>query len=95
MADRCTKAMDIFINDYHSSNPTLVISGGVAANTAIRARLETLCYEKKFRAYAPPLFLCGDNAAMIAWAGLERLKRGMIDGLDCKARPRWPLDTAA
>ena len=60
---------------------------------AIRQRLETLCNEHNMRAYAPPISLCGDNAAMIAWAGLERLRKGLSDPFDVKARPRWPLDT--
>lgn len=93
IADRCEKAIQKFKTKYPSPNPqSLVVSGGVAANTAIRARLETLCIEHAMRAYAPPVKLCGDNAAMIAWAGLERLQKGLTDSLDFKARPRWPLN---
>jgi N6-L-threonylcarbamoyladenine synthase len=97
IADRCKKAMAIFKANYKAKEPTLVVSGGVAANTAIRARLETLCSKEKFRAYAPPISLCGDNAAMIAWAGLERLQKLVPHGdpLNTKARPRWPLDPTA
>jgi N6-L-threonylcarbamoyladenine synthase len=47
------------------------------------------------RFIAPPLKLCTDNGAMIAWAGLERLRLGLVDGLDCAPRPRWPLDPTA
>jgi N6-L-threonylcarbamoyladenine synthase len=92
VADRCKKAIAIFKTKYKPLEPTLVVSGGVAANTAIRARLEELCKKEGLRAYAPPVALCGDNAAMIAWAGLERLRLGQRDPLDTKARPRWPLD---
>lgn len=73
----------------------LVVAGGVAANTAIRAALEALAAGRGLRFVAPPVALCTDNAAMIAWAGLERLERGQSDPLDVAARPRWPLDPAA
>lgn len=97
VADRCKHAIETFRKKYKAVNPTLVVSGGVSANTAIRARLEELCKKENFRAYAPPLSLCGDNAAMIAWAGLERLRTLAPNGdpLDTKARPRWPLDDGA
>lgn len=72
--------------------PTLAVAGGVAANTAIRAALETLCDHQQTRFVAPPLALCTDNAAMIAYAGLERFKAGARDGNTLSARPRWPLD---
>ena len=75
--------------------PTLVVAGGVAANKTLRAKLEDLCALKDMRFVAPPLKLCTDNAAMIAWAGMERFKRGMIDAPDFAVRPRWPLDAAA
>jgi N6-L-threonylcarbamoyladenine synthase len=68
------------------------VAGGVAANTAIRAGLESVSHAADVRFLAPPLALCTDNAAMIAWAGIERLSLGLTDGLDLKARPRWPLD---
>lgn len=73
----------------------LVVAGGVAANKAIRAALEALAGEHALPFIAPPLALCTDNAAMIAWAGLERLERGQSDPLDVAARPRWPLDPDA
>ena len=71
----------------------LVVAGGVAANRAIRAALEGLAAEHGLGFVAPPLALCTDNAAMIAWAGIERL--GQNDSLDFAPRPRWPLDPTA
>jgi len=67
----------------------------VAANQAIRAALESVCAEFDTQFLAPPLALCTDNAAMIAWAGMERLRAGHTDGFDLSARPRWPLDRTA
>ncbi|WP_439496201.1 tRNA (adenosine(37)-N6)-threonylcarbamoyltransferase complex transferase subunit TsaD [Bosea sp. (in: a-proteobacteria)] len=71
---------------------TLVVAGGVAANQAIRGGLTRLATEAGLPMVAPPVALCGDNGAMIAWAGLERLRLGMIDDMSAVARPRWPLD---
>ena len=73
----------------------LVVAGGVAANRAVRAALQSLAAEHGLRFAAPPLPLCTDNAAMIAWAGIERLALGQNDPLDFAARPRWPLDESA
>ncbi|WP_404482398.1 tRNA (adenosine(37)-N6)-threonylcarbamoyltransferase complex transferase subunit TsaD [Novosphingobium sp. BL-52-GroH] len=73
----------------------LVVAGGVAANKAIRGALEGLAAKHGLPFIAPPLALCTDNAAMIAWAGMERLERGQSDPLDVAARPRWPLDPEA
>ena len=73
----------------------LVAAGGVAANGAIRARLEKTAQRTQIPFVAPPTALCGDNGAMIAWAGAERLAAALIDGLDAPPRPRWPLDVAA
>lgn len=74
----------------------LVVAGGVASNQVIRAGLEQLASEFALPFTAPPLPLCTDNAAMIAWAGMERLVGGFpADPLDLKARPRWPLDPDA
>lgn len=95
IADRCTRAIAQFKTQYGIEQPTLVISGGVAANTAIRQKLDTLRETQNINTYAPPISLCGDNAAMIAWAGYERLKGGASDPLDFKAKPRWPLDPTA
>tara|TARA_B100000780_G_scaffold278603_1_gene252741 strand:- start:546 stop:1637 length:1092 start_codon:yes stop_codon:yes gene_type:complete len=95
LKDRCNNAITQFKSHYSQERPVLVVSGGVAANTAIRATLETLCEGHDMRFYAPPLGLCQDNAAMIAWAGVERFRLGLVDGLDFQARPRWPLDPGA
>ena len=73
----------------------LVVGGGVAANTAIRTALTALAAERGLPFVAPPHWLCTDNAAMIAWAGLERFKLGKTDSLDVPARARWPLDQSA
>ena len=75
-----------------SSVRTLVVAGGVAANAAIRRRLATLAADVGLDFLAPPLPLCTDNGAMIAWAGLERLRLGLVDTLNFQPRPRWPLD---
>ena len=73
----------------------LAVAGGVAANTAIRAMLETVSARAGVPFLAPPLRLCTDNAAMIAWAGVERLRAGLSPRMEFVARPRWPLDDRA
>lgn len=75
--------------------PSLVVAGGVAANSAIRSALEGFAAQRGMTFVAPPMALCTDNAAMIAWAGAERLATGQSDPLDFAARPRWPLDPDA
>jgi N6-L-threonylcarbamoyladenine synthase len=73
----------------------LVVAGGVAANGPLRQRIQDVAALGGLRLVAPPVKLCTDNAAMIAWAGIERLRRGLVDGLDFAPRPRWPLDPTA
>ena len=73
----------------------LVVAGGVAANQSVRAALTNLAASHDLPFVAPPLWLCTDNAAMIAWAGALRFEAGMADGLDAPARARWPLDPQA
>jgi len=73
----------------------LVVAGGVAANGAVRTALQALAKAHGLPFVAPPLALCTDNAAMIAWAALERLALGPVDEPDAEARPRWPLDPDA
>jgi N6-L-threonylcarbamoyladenine synthase len=73
---------------------TLVIAGGVAANSAIRSALSQLASAKGFEIMAPPPHLCTDNGAMIAWAGVEHAERERFDDLATGPRARWPLATA-
>jgi len=77
------------------SPSALVVAGGVASNQAIRAALADLAAQSGLPFVAPPLWLCTDNAAMIGWAGAERLAAGLTDDLSFPARPRWPLDPDA
>lgn len=74
---------------------TLVLAGGVAANRYLRARLEAVCAAQGFGLVAPPLHLCTDNAVMVAWAGIERLRLGPVDDQAVPARARWPLEELA
>lgn len=94
VVERCGNAIDRFQREYGKlcKNPQLVVSGGVAANQTLRTGLQRLTENRKIGFIAPPLALCSDNGAMIAWAGIERLKKGLSDPLDVAARPRWPLD---
>ena len=78
------------------ARPSLVVAGGVAANRELRATLDDLCAKAGFHFIAPPHILCTDNAAMIAWAGLERMAAGLpSDPMDMQPRSRWPLDSKA
>ncbi len=93
LAEKSRRAMAEYLT-LDPAEPVLAVAGGVAANAAIRAGLETVCDEAGLKFTAPPLALCTDNAAMIAWAGIERFRLGLFDGMDLAARPRWPLDTS-
>ncbi len=93
--DRTRAALDRFLDIVGQDPTALVVAGGVAANESIRARLTALCRDAGVRFVAPPLRLCTDNAAMIAWAGAERLAAGLAPDTELSARPRWPLDAAA
>lgn len=93
--DRCGKAIAIAREQAGVQIGHFVAAGGVAANTALRQGLTELASSEGMRFHAPPLSLCGDNAAMIAWAGAERLAQGLTDPLDAPVRPRWPLDGTA
>ena len=74
---------------------SFVVAGGVAANLSIRKNLSEVCGEMNFRPLFPDLKFCGDNGAMIAWAGIKRYKKKLIDRLDFVAKSRWPLDPSA
>ncbi len=87
--DRTRRALEA------SDAPSLVVAGGVAANSAVRSALKQLAEDNGRRFSVPPGWLCTDNAAMIGWAGAERFAAGLVDGLDAPARARWPLDPAA
>ena len=88
-------AMKEFLKNKKDKQKTFVIAGGVAANLSIRDNLSKLAKEKKFSPIFPPTNLCSDNAAMIAWAGIERYKINLIDNLEFLSRSRWPLDNSA
>jgi N6-L-threonylcarbamoyladenine synthase len=93
--DRIGRAMDA-VSDRLSGAPLhLVVAGGVAANLGLRTALQDLADARGYTLHVPPVALCGDNAAMIAWAGAERLALGLTDPLDFAVRPRWPLDATA
>jgi N6-L-threonylcarbamoyladenine synthase len=94
LADRTANAIAWF-RHHHPEGTCLVAAGGVAANSRLRRTLAALAERAGLRFVAPPPTLCTDNAVMIAWAGLERLRLGLVDGLDVAPRPRWPLDAAA
>jgi N6-L-threonylcarbamoyladenine synthase len=90
LVDRTARALDRV-----DEATALVVAGGVAANGAIRNALTMLAASRGLPFVAPPLWLCTDNAAMIAWAGALRFEAGLVDGLDAPARARWPLDPEA
>ncbi len=89
LVDRTARALQA------SDAPALVVAGGVAANRPIRSALQELARQHGRQFVVPPGWLCTDNAAMIAWAGAERLAAGLTDPLDAPARARWPLDERA
>ncbi|OIQ33131.1 MAG: tRNA (adenosine(37)-N6)-threonylcarbamoyltransferase complex transferase subunit TsaD [Alphaproteobacteria bacterium MedPE-SWcel] len=91
LVKKTQRALNLYLAEA-PARPTLAVAGGVAANTRIRKGLMELCAKSETDFLAPPLSLCTDNAAMIAYAGLERFRGGARDGMDLVARPRWPLD---
>ena len=94
VADRTRHALQRFRNEWPEGR-ALVVAGGVAANAALRGVLAAAAKQAGLDFVAPPLRYCTDNAAMIAWAGLERLALGQRDRLDFAPRPRWPLSELA
>jgi len=94
LVDRSAIAVRRFRNEYPQGT-SFVAAGGVAANTRLRTRLAALAGDAGLAFAAPLPALCTDNGAMIAWAGIERLRAGYSDPLDAPVLPRWPLDPAA
>tara|TARA_A100001015_G_scaffold111210_1_gene123443 strand:+ start:1722 stop:2798 length:1077 start_codon:yes stop_codon:yes gene_type:complete len=88
-------AVEMFREKTKKENFQLIVAGGVAANETIRKNLSTLSNEINFETIYPDLRFCGDNAAMIAWAGIQRFKKNMIDNVNISAKSRWPLDKNA
>jgi len=88
-------AMKEFLKIKKNKKNTFVIAGGVASNLTIRENLTNLAKENNFTSIFPPINLCSDNAAMIAWAGIERFKINLIDNLEFPSKARWPLDSSA
>jgi N6-L-threonylcarbamoyladenine synthase len=96
VADRVRRAMaitDARLGGEHGRH--LVVAGGVAANKRLRGALAAVAAGAGYQLHVPPAALCTDNAAMVAWAGAERLARGWTDSLVFEARARWPLDPDA
>ena len=94
LVDRAAGAVERFRAE-HADARRLVVAGGVAANAYLLDRLARFADDVGFRLHVPPSVLCTDNGAMIAWAGIERLERGLADPLDAPPRARWPLDPDA
>ena len=94
LVDRVRCAVEMLRADGREPN-ALVVAGGVAANRAIRETMEEMAIALKLPLVIPPPELCTDNGAMVAWAGCERLARGLTDPLDTKPRARWPLEAGA
>ncbi|MFT4716685.1 MAG: N6-L-threonylcarbamoyladenine synthase [Paracoccaceae bacterium] len=92
LAEKSRRAMRVFLAEHPSNTAAFSVVGGVAANQAIRVGLTDICRESGFEFFAPPLQYCTDNAAMIAWVGLESFRAGKFDETTLTARPRWPLD---
>ena len=88
-------AVEMFREKTRKENFQFIVAGGVAANKTIRDNLSTLSNEMGFETIYPDLKFCGDNAAMIAWAGIQRFKKKMVDNINISARSRWPLDKNA
>ena len=90
LAEKTRRALRVLVSE--TTVPVLAVAGGVAANQSLRKALLGVCSEFDCSFTAPPLNLCTDNAAMIAYAGIEKLARGELDDMSLSARPRWPLD---
>jgi N6-L-threonylcarbamoyladenine synthase len=96
VCDRVSCAMTLATPKLQAaSERRLVVAGGVAANLRLRSALADLCSSRGYTLVAPPLALCTDNGAMIAWTGAERLAHGLAGDGPVTARARWPLDAEA
>lgn len=96
--DCLVKKLERAVQYFKKNYPTgqhVVVSGGVASNTYLRGKLKNLSEKYGLEFAAPPIRFCTDNGVMVAWAGLERYRLGLVDSLDFKPRPRWPLDENA
>ena len=87
--------MNQFSEKTRKLNSHFVVAGGVAANLSIRKNLKEISLAKNFQPLFPKIEYCGDNAAMIAWAGIQRFKKNLISEIDVPAKSRWPLDSKA
>ena len=94
LAGKARRALALYM-ELNPAQPTLAVAGGVAANLTLRGVLQKAALDAGAQFLAPPLALCTDNAAMIAWAGIEKIHAGKTEAPDFIARPRWPLDTEA
>ncbi len=94
LREKARRAMDLYLQEQPGA-PAFAVAGGVAANRSLRAALQDLCAKSGVQFTAPPLTLCTDNAAMIAYAGGELLEAGVTHDMSLSARPRWPLDQQA
>ena len=96
VTDRVARAMDGYLARVGGDAPRhLIVAGGVAANLKLGIALRASAEAHGFQLHVPPVGLCTDNGAMIAWAGIERYSMGWVDGLDVEAKARWPLDASA
>jgi N6-L-threonylcarbamoyladenine synthase len=92
-AEKTRRACAAFGATHGRAAPVIAVAGGVAANAMLRARLQSVATEARFAFHAPPLALCTDNGAMIAWAAVERMALRGPDNLALSVHPRWPLDS--
>ena len=93
LAEKTNRALDVYKKMANSKY--FAIAGGVAANTLISEKLGAVSQQHNFTTFTPPLKFCTDNAAMIAWAGIEQYSAGLVDNMTLAARPRWPIDQKA
>ena len=93
LAEKTRRAMVAFQNI--SKTKSFAVAGGVAANILIGKKLRAIAQREGFSFFSPPLKYCTDNAAMIAWAGIEQYDKGARDDMTLAARPRWPIDQTA